>query len=667
MVMRIVLEDLLHVIPAAGSEFDVADDRRPVAGPEGKRERRDGVESLKNVALAVYDGAAKGRIEIVFLKDAPGQEFLGLVVAFLQEQPLRETILDFIGVGDRGVGIETDEIGKIVYAGDVTVGKSGLNGVLVSPARFVLLQRSAVEEAFEGRRTEVYGEFAGVAGNRCATHQTGGIERIAVARGAKRSGSGHAEPGAEVYRNRNARREFVAFDEVRSFDSFIAAVHRACKGIEAKIDGNSAPGSLLDGPETRFRRIAKGDAGGWNRGSDRGRSDGKREKALVIERREIETEAAKIIGDKNGAANFRVDGLSDAVSKSQAESKRGELIVISDEPPASAKQRLNFHALLFAALWAAGAIGIEQAAVVDTKIGIEDRGVLKRLGTKFAALEDAAAAHELRANGGVHPGRGSQIKSFAQDEALARALANIWDEESGLADSAAGGSGGVGQPNQRDAEKPKVGVDERDSLAEVNARVGRVELPFGMQGIANGDPGAMDEIHIAGEALDVARFEIKRIVGNQDGGIGPALDLGAAANIVEKAVAGADVVMRFVSLEVLVVIVEQNVAGGDGFEGLAVIFDMVGAKARVSIADVDITIGGGDVTAAALCFCFQLGDAGLRSRQMNLLSAGERCGRAGEGGKKHNQENQGAQREGNLRTGMKIHPEHAINESSWIA
>src|SRR6267143_6959432 len=174
----------------------------------------------------------------------------------------------------------------------------------------------------------------------------------------------------------------------------------------------------------------------------------------------------------------------------------------------------------------------------------------------------------------------------------------------------------------------------------------------------------MDEIHIAGKALDVACFEIKRIVGNQDGGIGPALDLDTAPNIVEKAMAGADIVMRFVSLQVLVVIVEQNVAGGDGFEGLAVIFDVIGAKARVSIADVDITIGGGDVAPAALRSCFQLGDAGLRRRQMNLLSTYER---AGDGGKKRGQENQRTQRGESSRTGMKIHPDHAINESSWIA
>src|SRR6266850_3871298 len=476
--MRIILEDLLHIEPAAGSKFDVADDGRPVAWTEGKRERGDGVESLKNVALAIYDSTTKGRVEIVFLKDGPGQEFLWLVVTFLQKKPLSEAILDFIGVGDRGVGIKADEVGKIVYAGDVSVGEGRLNGVLVAPVRFVFFQGTAVEKSFESRRAEVDGEFAGMAGNRCATHQTGGIERIAVACSAIRSGSSHAEPGTKMYWNSYTRREFVACNEIRGFNDFIAAAHRACEGVKPKIDGKLAPGGLLDGAETRFRCIAKGDAGGWNRGSRRGRRDGKSEKALVIERREIETEAAKIIGEKSGAANFRVDGFAEAIGKSQAESKRGELVVIGYEPPASAKQRLNFHALLFATLGTAGAIGIEQAPVVDPKIAIGDRGVLKRLGTKFATREDAATAHELRANRGVHPRSGSQIKSVPQDEALARALANIRDKESGLADSAAGRGGGIRQPNQRDTEKTEVGVDERDGFVQADACVGRVELPF---------------------------------------------------------------------------------------------------------------------------------------------------------------------------------------------
>jgi hypothetical protein len=125
--------------------------------------------------------------------------------------------------------------------------------------------------------------------------------------------------------------------------------------------------------------------------------------------------------------------------------------------------------------------------------------------------------------------------------------------------------------------------------------------------------------------------------------------------------------MRLIGFEVLVAVFELNVAGSDGFEGLAVVFDVVGAKTCVSVADVDIAIGGGDVAAATLCSRFQLGDTGFRRRKMNLQSPGEICGSSGVGGQKGNQENQGMQRGESLRTGWKNYPEHAVNESSWIA
>jgi hypothetical protein len=70
---------------------------------------------------------------------------------------------------------------------------------------------------------------------------------------------------------------------------------------------------------------------------------------------------------------------------------------------------------------------------------------------------------------------------------------------------------------------------------------------------------------------------------------------------VEKAVASADVVMRFVGIEVLIVVVELNVAGGDRFKGLAVVFDVVGAETRIPKVNVDIAIGRGNVAAPALC------------------------------------------------------------------
>src|SRR6266446_9445492 len=69
--LGIVLKDLLQIVRAAGSNFEIADDRRPVAGAKREGERRDGIECLEDVALAIDDGAAKRRIKVMFLDDAP--------------------------------------------------------------------------------------------------------------------------------------------------------------------------------------------------------------------------------------------------------------------------------------------------------------------------------------------------------------------------------------------------------------------------------------------------------------------------------------------------------------------------------------------------------------------------------------------------------------------
>ena len=120
----------------------------------------------------------------------------------------------------------------------------------------------------------------------------------------------------------------------------------------------------------------------------------------------------------------------------------------------------------------------------------------------------------MGAKGSVHPQSGGQKKSITENEALARALADVGNEETGRADSAARGGGGVRKPDEGYAEKTEVGVDERDGSIETDPRVRRVELPLRMLGIADGDPGAVNEVDLAREAFDVSRFEVKRIVGN---------------------------------------------------------------------------------------------------------------------------------------------------------
>ena len=72
----------------------------------------------------------------------------------------------------------------------------------------------------------------------------------------------------------------------------------------------------------------------------------------------------------------------------------------------------------------------------------------------------------------------------------------------------------------------------------------------------------------------------------------------------KEAVAGADVVMGFIGFEVLVAVIELNVAGSGAFVGLPVVFDVVGAKTGVRVVNVHVAVSGRDVAFAALRFRF---------------------------------------------------------------
>src|SRR5437879_11843429 len=105
------------------------------------------------------------------------------------------------------------------------------------------------------------------------------------------------------------------------------------------------------------------------------------------------------------------------------------MIVVRHEAPAPGQQGLNFQLLVLAALRTACAIRVGEAAVLNAKIGVLNRRVFKGLGAECSALEDATAAHELRAHRSVHPRIGSQIESVTKNKALARALADIGNQE----------------------------------------------------------------------------------------------------------------------------------------------------------------------------------------------------------------------------------------------
>src|SRR6266403_791701 len=298
------------------------------------------------------------------------------------------------------------------------------------------------------------------------------------------------------------------------------------------------------------------------------------------------------------------------------------MVEVGDEAPAPGELRLDFQALMFAALRAARAVRVEEAAVVHAEIGVLDRSIFEGLGAEGSAFQVAPAAHVLEAESGVHPRSGGEIKSVTNDKTLARTLSDIGNENAGGADSAARRGGGVRKPDEGHAKKSEVGVDERNGFIEMDAGVGGVELPLGVGRIANGNPGAVDEVNVSGEAFNVASFEVEGIIGKKESGIGAALNLDGAANIVKEAMAGADVVVRFLGFEVLGTVIEKNVAAGGGFIGFDVVFDVIGAKTAIAVMNIHVAVGGGQIAFAALRLGFQICDPAFGGRETGLLSVG---------------------------------------------
>src|SRR5260370_22336941 len=106
-------------------------------------------------------------------------------------------------------------------------------------------------------------------------------------------------------RDGDARREFVAIDEIGSLDILVAAEDDTGKTVETEINGDPVPGGLLDGTESRFRQIPKRHAGGGNRGDNargRRRWRRKREKTLVLLAHVIQAASPDIVLEKNCAA-----------------------------------------------------------------------------------------------------------------------------------------------------------------------------------------------------------------------------------------------------------------------------------------------------------------------------------------------------------------------------
>src|SRR5258707_12991938 len=104
----------------------------------------------------------------------------------------------------------------------------------------------------------------------------------------------------------------------------------------------------------------------------------------------------EIIGQENGAANFRIDGVSVGVGKGETECERREFVDVRDKTPAVMPKGLHFQSLLMAALFDRRAAGLRNATVDHAGKVIVNGRVFEGAGADFGALGGAAAAEEGR-------------------------------------------------------------------------------------------------------------------------------------------------------------------------------------------------------------------------------------------------------------------------------
>src|SRR4029077_1339419 len=167
---------------------------------------------------------------------------------------------------------------------------------------------------------------------------------------------------------------------------------------------------------------------------------------------------------------------------------------VGDETPAVMPEGLDFEGLLVAALLDRRANGLGKTAIDYAEVVVVNGSVFERAGAEFSALRGAAAAEVVEAESGVEPGARGPIEGVAEDESLLIAVANEGKKESGFANVLAGGSGGVGQPHERDTEEAEIGIEQGDMVLDGDFGARRVKLPGGLLGIADGDPGMLDDV-----------------------------------------------------------------------------------------------------------------------------------------------------------------------------
>ncbi len=139
-----------------GSTSQVADNGRKVPGHIREGKRRERIKSLKHIGLPRNQRASEGRVEEIFLREAPGNQFLGIARSGPAKEPLRNAIFDFVGIGESLIFVETDETAEIVHAIHVIVGEFGFDHMFP-------LSIAIIKDALEYRQTNIDRKLLGIA------------------------------------------------------------------------------------------------------------------------------------------------------------------------------------------------------------------------------------------------------------------------------------------------------------------------------------------------------------------------------------------------------------------------------------------------------------------------------------------------------------------------
>src|SRR5580700_1504559 len=294
----------LNVISSAVIHFYVADDGGPTAGFIGEGKRRDVIERGKDVALAGNQSSAECRVEVVFGGETPGEELFGLAIGGFAEKALGEAGLEFAGIGDGIVFIEANDAAEIINAGYIVVDDQRFDDVLP-------LGLTAVPYPLEGRRTQFDAEFA-VGADQTLINRYAVDELLAVIGEAESGGAGYSEPVSPAQWKGHVRRELGSLHHLVGIDQRIGTAHGAAHSVESKVHRPFVPEGPVYGTEADFRGAADDDAGFGLR----------IEKVLIIKRRDIQAESAKVIGDESIAVLLGNSRFVESCGESEAEGER---------------------------------------------------------------------------------------------------------------------------------------------------------------------------------------------------------------------------------------------------------------------------------------------------------------------------------------------------------